>query len=94
MELANARRVDSPRATSEILQDDVADEFNMIGVESRRAQDVATLHIFECTPNLVLKAHRIVSNEHSNPQSDGSTSVRLPLTVEQPQHTTITWVTP
>ena len=35
-----------PRAVSKIRQDDVADEFNMIRVESRRTRDVATPHIF------------------------------------------------
>ena len=66
-----------------ILQDDVADEINMIGVESRRTRDVATPHIFEFTPNLGLKACGIVSNEHSNPQPGRSTAVTLSLTLEQ-----------
>ena len=43
----DARRVDSPRAMSKILQDEVADGFNMIGVESRRTRDVDTPHIFD-----------------------------------------------
>ena len=38
----DARRVDSPRAMSKILEDGVAYEFNMIGVESRRTRDLAT----------------------------------------------------
>ena len=77
----DARRVDSGRAISKILQDDVVDEFNVIGVESRRTRDMATPQNFECTPNLVLNARRIVLKEHSNSQPDGSTAARLSLTL-------------
>ena len=66
------------------LQDDVADEFNMIGLKSRRTRDMSTPHI-ECTPLLVLNARRTVLNEHSNPQPDGSTAVRLSLTLDLTQ---------
>ena len=54
----------------------------MIDVEACRTRDVVTPHSFECTPNLALNARRVVSNEHSNPQPDGSEVVRLSLTLD------------
>lgn len=66
-----------------MLQDDVADDFNMIGVRRVTPHTgYGSPQAFEWTPSLAFNARRIAFKEHANLQTDGSTAVRLSLTLD------------